>query len=165
MDTSLSLSHINSVISDLIEFVKHELERNGITVYMELDPEIPEIYMDEKYVKQALLNIIKNAEAAMPGGGDLTIKTFENDGFVHVHIKDTGSGISEENMTKIFEPYFTTKDFGSGLGLTVVYKIVKEHGGEIFLESKEGEGTTFILNFPIPQKDKRLLDWKGDNEI
>ncbi len=165
MDTSLSLSHINSVVSDLIEFIKHELERNGITVHMDLDPNIPKIYMDEKYIKQALLNIIKNAEAAMPDGGELTIKTFERDGFVHVHIKDTGVGISEENMAKIFEPYFTTKDFGSGLGLTVVYKIIKEHGGEIFLESKEGEGTTFILTFPVPQKDKRLLDWQGDNEV
>ena len=64
-------------------------------------------------------------------------------------------------MAKIFEPYFTTKQFGSGLGLTVVYKIIKEHGGDIIIESVEGEGTTFTINLPVPQNDKRLLDWKG----
>lgn len=165
MNTNLVLSHINSVVSDLIEFVKHELEQNGIVIHMDLDPNIPKIYMDEKYMKQAVLNIVKNAEAAMPDGGELTIKTFEGDGMVHLHIKDNGTGISEENMAKIFEPYFTTKDFGSGLGLTVVYKIIKEHDGEIFLDSKEGEGTVFMLTFPIPQRTKRLLDWKGSDEI
>ncbi len=165
MNTNLVLSHINSVVSDLIEFVKHELEQNGIVIHMDLDPNIPKIYMDEKYMKQAVLNIVKNAEAAMPDGGELTIKTFEGDGMVHLHIKDNGTGISEENMAKIFEPYFTTKDFGSGLGLTVVYKIIKEHNGEIFLDSKEGEGTVFMLTFSIPQRTKRLLDWKGSDEI
>ncbi len=165
MNTNLSLSHINSVVSDLMEFIKHELERSRITIRMDLDPNIPKIYMDEKYIKQALLNIIKNAEAAMPDGGELTVKTFEKDGMVHLHIEDTGTGISEENMAKIFEPYFTTKDFGSGLGLTVVYKIIKEHDGEIYLDSKEGEGTVFMLTFPIPQKDKRLLDWQGNDEL
>ncbi len=165
MNTSLTLTHINSVVTDLIEFVKHELEQNGVAIHMDLDPNIPKIYMDEKYMKQALLNIIKNAEAAMPEGGELTVQTFEGDGMVHLHIKDTGTGISEDNMAKIFEPYFTTKDFGSGLGLTVVYKIIKEHDGEIFLDSKEGEGTVFMLTFPIPQKVKRLLDWRGGNEV
>ncbi len=165
MDTNLKLAHINSVLSDLLDFIKFELKNSNITIQTDFDPNIPKIYMDEKFLKQAFLNIIKNAEAAMPQGGTLTIKTSEGDGFVHLHIKDTGVGISEENMGKIFEPYFTTKQFGSGLGLTVVYKIIKEHNGEIFLESKEGEGTTFIINFPIPQKEKKLLDWQGENEV
>lgn len=165
MNTTLELAHINSVISDLLDFIKFELKDNDITIHTDLDPNIPKIYMDEKFMKQALLNIIKNAEAAMPQGGKLMIKTSESDGYVHVHIKDTGIGITEENMGKIFEPYFTTKQFGSGLGLTVVYKIIKEHDGEILLESKEGKGTTFIINIPIPQKEKRLLDWQGKDEF
>ncbi len=165
MNTNLKLSHINSVVSDLLDFVKYELKNSNINIHTDLDPNISKIYMDEKFVKQAILNIIKNAEAAMPQGGTLTVKTSEGDGLVHLEIKDTGIGISEENMGKIFEPYFTTKQFGSGLGLTVVYKIIKEHSGEILLESKEGEGTTFTINFPLPQRDKKLLDWQAENEV
>ncbi len=165
MNTNLELAHINSVVSDLLNFVKYELKNSNIDIHTDLDPNIPKIYMDEKFVKQAILNIIKNAEAAMPQGGILTVKTSEGDGSVHLQIRDTGVGISEENMGKIFEPYFTTKQFGSGLGLTVVYKIIKEHGGEILLESREGEGTTFTINFPFPQRDKKLLDWQGKNEV
>ncbi len=165
MNTNLVLGHINTVLSDLLDFVKYELKNSNIEIHTDLDPNIPKIYMDEKFLKQAFLNIIKNAEAAMPQGGTLTVKTTEKDGSVHLQIKDTGVGISDENMGKIFEPYFTTKQFGSGLGLTVVYKIVKEHDGEILLESKEGKGTTFTIHFPVPQRDKKLLDWQGKNEI
>ena len=75
---------------------------------------------------------------------------------------DNGIGIPQENIDKIFEPYFTTKDFGTGLGLTLVYKIVKEHQGDITVRSKEGQGTEFTLNFPIPQKEKKLIDYMGE---
>jgi len=111
-------------------------------------------------MKQVLLNIIKNAIAAMPDGGVLSISTCRKDDRVLIQVKDTGFGISEDNMTKIFEPYFTTKDFGSGLGLTVVYKIIREHGGEIALDSKEGEGTTFTISLPLPQSERSLLTWE-----
>lgn len=165
MNTNLEVSHINTVVSDLLDFVKFELKNNGIIINTDLDLNIPRINMDVKFMKQALLNIIKNAEAAMPHGGELTIKTYESDGNVVLDVRDTGIGISEENIGKIFEPYFTTKQFGSGLGLTVVYKIIKEHGGEIFLESKEGKGTTFSIKIPVPQKEKKLIEWQGKNEV
>jgi two-component system, sporulation sensor kinase E len=83
---------------------------------------------------------------------------------VRFKIGDTGVGIPEENMDKIFEPYFTTKDFGSGLGLTLVYKIVKEHLGDIEINSKVGEGTTITLSFPIPQKEKRLIGYSEESQ-
>jgi len=165
MNTNLEVSHINTVVSDLLNFVKFELKNNGIIIKTDLDLNIPKINMDVKFMKQALLNIIKNAEAAMPHGGELTIKTYESDGNVVLDVQDTGFGISEENIGKIFEPYFTTKQFGSGLGLTVVYKIIKEHGGEIFLESKEGKGTTFTIKIPVPQKEKKLIEWQDENEV
>jgi signal transduction histidine kinase len=114
---------------------------------------------DERYMKQALLNLIKNAIAAMPSGGTLSIKTEVKDTDVLVSIADTGTGISDENLLKIFEPYFTTKDTGSGLGLTLVYKIIREHQGEVMVKSKEGEGTTFTIVLPIPQKERRLLGY------
>ena len=161
MDARLEEGDLNQVIADLLEFVHFELEEDKVVLESRLDEEIPPLSFDEKLLKQALLNVINNAVAAMPDGGTLTVATERAGDVVLIHVIDTGTGISEENMAKIFEPYFTTKEFGSGLGLTVVYKIVKEHGGEIALKSKEGEGTTFTISLPIPQKELRLLGFKG----
>jgi signal transduction histidine kinase len=96
----------------------------------------------------------------MPEGGKLTISTYSEGDVVNIDITDDGVGISEENMAKIFEPYFTTKDFGSGLGLTVVYKVIREHGGEISLDSQEGKGTTFTISLPLPSTERNLIDYE-----
>jgi signal transduction histidine kinase len=162
MNMELRCGQINGLISDLTEFVFFELEENGIESALNLG-EIPLVNFDEQYMKQALLNLIKNAIAAMPEGGILSIATEVKDSDVLITIADTGLGIPPENLSKIFEPYFTTKTTGSGLGLTLVYKIVKEHKGEIAVKSKVGEGTRFIISLPIPQKERRLLDYKGGN--
>ncbi len=162
MNTELKSADVNSVIHDLLQFTKYELKESGIQVVEEYDEDIPRVDLDEKYLKQALLNIIKNAQAAMPEGGVLKVCTGLKDDMVNISINDNGSGMSDEVRDKIFEPYFTTKDFGSGLGLTVVYKIIKEHGGEIALHSKEGVGTTFTIMLPVPQKERRLLDFQGE---
>jgi signal transduction histidine kinase len=100
----------------------------------------------------------------MPEGGKLQVRTQQRGNEVSLQISDSGVGIPEENMDKIFEPYFTTKDFGSGLGLTLVYKIVKEHLGDIEINSKVGEGTTITLSFPIPQKEKRLISYSEEEQ-
>ncbi len=166
MNTNLEKESINDIIEDLMEFIRPELESAKITVELGLEKDLPYLPLDVKYIKQALLNIIKNAEAAMPEGGYLRVTTRQEEGFITVKIADSGAGIPDHLMDKIFEPYFTTKEFGSGLGLTLVYKIIKEHDGEISVESREGKGTTFSLNFPIPQKEQRLIDFKGaDNEV
>ncbi len=161
MNPTMKKSDINKVLTDLLEFVKYELEEASVSIECEFQEDLPKLDIDEKYIKQAILNIIKNSVAAMPDGGVMYFKTVKDEDFVHIYVCDTGTGISEENMSKIFEPYFTTKQFGSGLGLTVVYKIIKEHGGDIVLESVENQGTTFTINLPVPQIGKRLLDWKG----
>jgi two-component system, sporulation sensor kinase E len=160
MNPTMKKSDINKVLSDLLEFVKYEMQEASVTIECEFQSDLPKVDIDEKYIKQAILNIIKNSVAAMPDGGVMFFRTVKDEDIVHIYICDNGSGISEENMSKIFEPYFTTKQFGSGLGLTVVYKIIKEHGGDIVLESVENQGTTFTINLPVPQLDKRLLDWK-----
>ena len=108
------------------------------------------------------MNLLKNAISAMPEGGKLKVHTIHRGNEVILRISDTGVGIPEENMGKIFEPYFTTKDFGSGLGLTLVYKIVKEHLGDIEINSKVGEGATINVSFPIPQKEKRLISYSEE---
>jgi signal transduction histidine kinase len=151
---------LNALVHDVLEFVQFELKQAGIEVEEKFANGIPDLDLDEKYIKQALLNVIKNAIAAMPEGGVLQVCTETDLSDVSLRITDTGIGIDEENLAKIFEPYFTTKEFGSGLGLTVVYKIIKEHGGEIAVSSKEGEGTTFTLSFPIPESERRLLEWE-----
>jgi len=164
MDTHPVPTDINSIIQELITFVHYELQEAGITVEEFPQKDLPLLNLDEKLIKQALLNIIKNALAAMINGGTLTVRTFSKDNMVYLKIKDTGTGIPSNLISKIFEPYFTTKDNGSGLGLTVVYKVIKEHGGELRVFSKEGEGTTFTILFPIPQTDKKLLIWDGEQE-
>ncbi len=164
MDTSMKRTTINGVVEELIEFIKYELEESSVKLETKLDRNLPKIDLDEKYMKQALINIIKNGVAAMNGGGSLTIVTREDHGYVHVDISDNGIGMTEEQLSKIFEPYYTTKEFGSGLGLTVVYKVVREHNGEVTVHSREEQGTTFTISLPIPDSEKRLLDWKGEDE-
>ncbi len=161
MNTKLEDSDINQVIKGLLDFVKYELEESNVKLEVHLEESLPKIKLDAKYFKQALLNLIKNALYAMPNGGILRVETGRTGDMVFVKVTDNGVGIPKSIIDKIFEPYFTTKDFGTGLGLTLVYKIVKEHMGEVTVESKEGKGTTFTLSFPIPQKEKRLIAYRG----
>jgi PAS domain S-box-containing protein len=151
---------INALIEDMAGFVRYELEEAKIECVLDLAQELPRISFDQRFMKQALLNLIKNAQAAMPDGGELTIKTEFTDAEIGIIVSDTGVGIPEGNISKIFEPYFTTKDTGSGLGLTLVFKIVREHRGEISVRSREGEGTSFKITLPIPQKEHRLITFK-----
>ena len=163
MDTRLEDGDLNKVIQELLEFVGPELDQAGVKIESSLSPDLPPLSIDARYIKQALLNLIKNAVAAMPDGGTLGVQTLRSGEEVQVRISDTGSGIPEDIMDKIFEPYFTTKPFGTGLGLTIVFKIVKEHYGDISVSSRLGEGTTVTLVLPVPQKEKILIDYKGDN--
>jgi PAS domain S-box-containing protein len=162
MNAELSPEDPNRLVRELMDFLRFELEQAGIAVELELLEPCPLIRLDEKYMKQALLNIVKNAISAMPGGGTLRLATSRKGSMLVLTVSDTGVGIPEENLDKIFEPYFTTKEFGSGLGLTLVYKIIKEHLGDLAVNSKVGQGTTFTLSFPIPQKEERLIGYREE---
>jgi two-component system, sporulation sensor kinase E len=162
MDTELADGDINPVIEELLHFVKPELDQAGVIIEPDLAPALPLLRIDVRYVKQALLNLIKNAVAAMPDGGLLHVETLREGDEVLIRISDTGTGIPDDIMDKIFEPYFTTKPFGTGLGLTIVFKIIKEHFGDIAVSSRAGEGTTVTLSLPVPQKEKILIDYRGD---
>ncbi|MDR2370648.1 MAG: PAS domain-containing protein [Treponema sp.] len=163
MDIEPREGSINSIIAELVEFVGPELEQSHITCVLELAENIPRLRLDERFMKQALLNLIKNAQAAMGDSGVLTIRTEEKGGEVLVSICDTGVGISEDNISKIFEPYFTTKETGSGLGLTLVFKIIKEHQGEISVKSREGKASGFNISLPVPQKERRLRVYEASD--
>jgi signal transduction histidine kinase len=164
MDMNLRDEDINGLITELADFVGHELQEGRIECVLNLDKTIPPLEIDERFLKQALLNLIKNAAAAMPNGGRLTIETLRKEGEAQIFVRDTGIGIPGENLSKIFDPYFTTKDTGLGLGLTLVFKIIREHRGEITVKSREGEGSCFTISLPVPQKERRLIGFEGSAE-
>ena len=122
-----------------------------IRVVIQLDKALPNIVADPDQLSQVFGNIVLNAVQAMPEGGDLVIKSkLESPKLVAVSLKDTGKGISKENLRKLFEPLFITKAKGIGLGLTVTKTFVEAHGGTIEVESKVGKGSTFIIKLPVP---------------
>jgi signal transduction histidine kinase len=164
MNLELREGDINELITQIMEFVKFEMEQSKIFCMFELDENLPKILMDERYMKQALLNLIKNAQAAMPKGGVFTVATKFADNEIRISLCDTGIGISRENLAKIFEPYFTTRETGTGLGLTQVYKIIREHQGEITVDSSTGTGAEFKIILPVPQKETRMISYNGGSK-
>lgn len=158
MEVSLKKDSLNGIINEIIAFLEPEAEEKNIEIVTNLSQFIPNIEIDSRLVRQALLNLIQNAFAAMEKGGVLTITSKLNGDYISLVIDDTGSGIDEDKLSRIFEPYFTTKASGTGLGLTVVYKIMKEHHGDIHVTSKKGVGTTFTLDFPIPVSERKALE-------
>jgi signal transduction histidine kinase len=142
---------LNKLIGEWIDVFKTRCEKNGIQIVVERDESLPTVNGDPAQLNQVLVNVVVNAIQAMPTGGTLTIKTMLQEGWVSIVVKDTGQGIEEEDLDKIFLPFFTTKevDEGTGLGLSVVYGIVNEHNGRIEVDSKTGHGATFEVKFPI----------------
>lgn len=158
MNTEPKLSSINDIVNDLVSFLEPDANEKNIDIVVKLGEFLPRIELDGKYVRQALLNLVQNSFAAMPDGGTLSLTTKLDGDVVLVKVKDSGIGIDEEKLTKIFEPYFTTKATGTGLGLTTVYKVMKEHGGDIHVTSEVGKGTCFTLEFPVPVSQRNVLE-------
>ncbi len=143
---TLMQQDVGRIIKDVLANYKG---REGIIIKTQLDDELPVTELDPSLILSVFDNIISNSVQAMPEGGRLDIKTGVKDGFINVEFKDTGVGISKENVQTIFEPLFTTKANGIGLGLTIVKNIIDEHNGKIMVESEIGKGTTFTVKFPI----------------
>lgn len=162
MDVNLKLESLLPMLESLTEFVRPELTEHNIKLKLDIQSFLPKLEIDSNYLKQALLNIVKNAMNAMECGGELTISCKAEGNFVFIKVQDTGCGIPSDQMAKIFEPYFTTKASGTGLGLTVVYKVVKEHKGEITVDSEVGKGTVFTIRLPIPSSERILIEEKGE---
>ena len=141
--------NLNQLIDDWLDFFHFRCQQNSIEIILELDRQLPTISGDPSQINQVIINLVVNAIHAMPDGGKLTIQTGIENEWIYLKIQDSGTGIDENIRDKIFLPFFTTKevDQGTGLGLSVVYGIVQEHGGNITLESLIGEGTTFKIEF------------------
>ena len=153
-----TLENVNTLVQESVAFLRPEIEDRGVLVEQELRSELPLVEVDRNQLKQAFYNVIKNAFQAMQSKGFLRIRTDRDDQSVSISFADTGGGISPEHMSKIFEPYFTTKSGGSGLGLLIVRRIVREHGGEIDLASDEGKGLTLTIRLPLRNQQMRMLE-------
>jgi len=147
--TPLSL---NDLIRNIAELFKLEIKDKQIKFDLELSPDISQIQADEDQVRQITMNVIINAIQAIPKKGEIKIKTesalLKGEPAIKLIIEDSGIGITEKDFSQIFDPFFSTKDKGSGLGLSIVYKLVEGHQGEIKVESKEGKGTRFVIFLP-----------------
>ena len=148
---------LRDVLHDTLRVLEHEIRDRDILVEVDAPEGLPTCFIDRSQVKQAFYNIIRNAIQAMPNGGLLKIELTADDRFVGVAFKDSGPGIAPEDISFLFEPYHTTKAEGTGLGLMIVQRIVRDHGGEIAVHSEPGSGTTFSLYLPRDEQRTRLL--------
>jgi len=142
----LSELHLLDVLDEVLRFHQGELADRQIKVDVEASPDLPVLMADRNQLKQVFFNVIKNAMEAMAPGGQLNLKTRSDDNAVYLMFGDNGTGIKQEDLLRLFEPYHTTKPGGNGLGLMIVQRIMKDHGGQVGVESKAGVGTVVTLN-------------------
>jgi PAS domain S-box-containing protein len=142
---------VNTILDEILLLMAIHLRENSIRIRRSFEDHLGKVYASKNQLRQIFLNMITNAREAMPEGGNLTVKTVSKGEWIHIELSDTGSGIREEHLDKIFDAFFTTKDSvkGVGLGLSVCYGFVKDHGGNLKVVSKVGEGTTFTIVLPI----------------
>jgi signal transduction histidine kinase len=148
---------INDVVDGIARILESEAKEKGVEITRDFAAELPKVWIDREQMKQVFMNLILNAIQAIKEGGSIFISTrsySKNEAgqagkFVQIEIRDTGVGIPEEHLDHIFDPFFTSKDEGSGLGLSISHQIVQEHGGYVTVESKLGTGTSFFINLPI----------------
>ncbi len=145
-------------LEEVLEFLGEELSNSGINVDVEEPDDLPVVMADGNQLKQVFFNLITNARDSMASGGTLKVRARCDDEFVYILIGDSGLGIMEENMSKVFEPYFTTKKGGHGLGMMIAHRIMRDHGGQIGIDSQSGIGTVITLQFPQKHRRFRLLE-------
>lgn len=154
----LKKSSLNDTVEETIELLRPEFDNRGQAIKLEFAKSLPLALFDAAQIKQSLINLMKNSMHAMSTGGELTIKTGEAAAGVWVSLTDTGGGIPQEQIKRIFEPYYTTKEKGSGLGLMIVQRIVRDHDGRLELMSHGGKGTTFRIWLPQEERRQHLLE-------
>jgi signal transduction histidine kinase len=161
--------NMNDVVDGIARILETEAKEKGVEITRDFGLNLPRVWIDREQMKQVFMNLILNAIQAMRGGGSIFISTRlvsrEEAGhsgqFVQVEVRDTGVGIPAENLDHIFDPFFTSKDEGSGLGLSISHQIVQEHGGYVTVESKVGVGTTFFINLPTGKPIRQLSNGRA----
>jgi two-component system, sporulation sensor kinase E len=149
--------NVAEVIEDVLRFQDKELTDRGLVIGADVPANTPVIMADRNQLKQVFFNLVKNAMEAMTSGGKLAIRVRADDDSVFIRIADTGAGIKTEDLARLFSPYHTTKTGGHGLGLMIVQRIMRDHGGHVGIESKEGVGTVVTLQFPQRHRRVRML--------
>ncbi|MFP4037306.1 MAG: ATP-binding protein, partial [Desulfobacteraceae bacterium] len=155
---------LQDLVHHSLRMVEEKARKSGVRLEAEIDPGLGPVYMDRDRIGQALLNLMLNSIEAMPEGGILRIAAagMPDRDRVRIRVEDTGTGINEEDLEHVFDPYFTTKSSGTGLGLAIAHKIIESHGGEMAVESRSGEGTRVSITLPMGPGDKKT---KADNTV
>jgi signal transduction histidine kinase len=145
---------LNEILSGLVEFFTPELKESGVAVALELAPDLPLVRGDEGQLRAAFLNLIRNSREAMPRGGRISIRTRRVEEGVEAEVRDTGGGIPAEALPRIFDPFYSTKEKGTGLGLAFTQQVVQEHGGQVRCDSAPGCGTVFTVRLPRAPEER-----------
>lgn len=148
----LEPADLNEVINGVLDFFAPQANESGIEVIRYLDPDLPSVMLDREAFHGALLNLVLNAQEAMPDGGQLVVHTVAGGPSVALQLIDTGCGMDEKTGAQIFDAFFSTKPGGSGLGLPTTGKIIEAHGGRISIQSEVGHGTKFTIELPVPSR-------------
>ncbi len=156
---NVSAESVNEIVENIVRILETQAKEKGIQIYRWLATGLPKIFIDKEQIKQVSMNIILNALQSIAGDGMVEVSTrlFTKNGseqFVQIEVRDTGVGIPEKDLDNIFNPFFTRKEGGSGLGLSISHQIVQEHGGYIVVESQMEAGTTFYINLPVKNPDE-----------
>lgn len=148
---------LTAILDKTLGFMEPEIRSRGIRIEKAYAPFVPPIVMNADQIRQVIVNLVRNAVHAMPEGGLITVEVRYGRGQVMMSVTDSGCGIPEGQVEKIFDPYFTTRDGGAGLGLMIVQRIVGEHGGDVLVASHPGKGTTMTVRLPVPLKYGKML--------
>lgn len=156
---------MNALIRSLADFFSEEANAAGVTITLDLSEGLLPVWGDDRFLRQMFINLVKNSLSAVMSGGIIRIRTRHEEDTLIITVEDNGTGIPEDQLQKVFEPYFTTKIDGTGLGLAMTYKVVKEHGGDIRVQSELGLGTCFTITLPVMRKAQRLIGYEeGDGQ-
>jgi len=147
-----------AVVAEATALLREQMEQLGVRVSLDVPGELPLILADRNQIKQALFNVMKNALEAMDRGGEIHVKLGSDDEWVILSIRDTGVGIPADKLTRVFDAYYTTKDSGGGIGMMILLRILRAHGGTVDIQSTPDVGTTVILRFPLKHRRVRTLE-------
>lgn len=153
-DLKLEIKNLNKDLTDIVDFMRPEAVLNNIQLDLDCDPSLPLVYCESKQIKQVMMNLIKNAVEAMPTGGNISIQTMAKpDGYAMIRVCDEGMGIPKERVKRLFEPFYTSKEKGTGLGLMVSNQIIENHKGTLVFSSEVGKGTTACILLPGAEEE------------
>ncbi len=151
-DLEMTPGSLNEQVDTVLRLFQPQADKQAVEVIRYLDSDLPSILLHSDSLQASLINLVKNALEAMEGGGELVVRTYSTPRGVALDLIDTGCGMDDSTATHMFEPFYSTKNGGSGLGLPTARKIIEAHGGRISVQSEVGRGTKFVLEFPTPAR-------------